>query len=411
MHMSSLGNDLSLIRKHRGLSLEDIRSTTKIPMNILESIEDDSIFDDPRQNATYIRSYVRSYAKALKIDNEQIVTALDRQKAGRYEGMLRDLLTDMEQKLKGKSRFRLDDEADKPASDAGKAKSDDAGEEKDEGEAKDREEAKEKPADAGMVPPEPEMDPTDSESADPEPETAEERNGARVPDPPVVESVDWANMGKQFIPMQKSPRIWMGIVAAILVLAIAAFFLLYGFGNDSGEGDSPESETSEQQTVTPDSLQLNLSPRQTVEEDEDTGAAGDEAESGEQTEETNPAAAALPDTLSLVIYAAHSQLEPVRVYTDVSNTLNPYWIEQGEAIRFEWVNEIRIRGQYSQMELLFNGHLVEDFREEFFNASTRMVEIDRSFFEGSPRWLQPAPDSLGNGLPAPTVIRERPSFN
>jgi hypothetical protein len=119
----------------------------------------------------------------------------------------------------------------------------------------------------------------------------------------------------------------------------------------------------------------------------------------------------LPDTLTMVIYAAHGKLEPVRVYTDIQDGINPYWIEQGEAVRFDFVNNINIRGQFSRMILILNRHPIQNFREQFYNPDTRLLEINRSFFEGDARWLQPAPDSLNIDAPPPTVIRERPSFN
>ena len=119
----------------------------------------------------------------------------------------------------------------------------------------------------------------------------------------------------------------------------------------------------------------------------------------------------LPDTLSLVIYAAHGILEPVRVYSDVMDELNPYWIEQGEAFRFEFVNTIRIRGQYSRMELLLNGHVIQNFAQQYYNPDTRMVELDRSIFEGDERWLSAPSDSLPINAPPPEVILDRPQFN
>ncbi|HBQ61517.1 MAG TPA: DUF4115 domain-containing protein, partial [Balneolaceae bacterium] len=73
----SLGKDLASIRKSKNLTLEDVQNAIKIPHDILDSIEDDSIFSDPNRNKTYLRSFVRSYAKLLKIDDEDIVEALD----------------------------------------------------------------------------------------------------------------------------------------------------------------------------------------------------------------------------------------------------------------------------------------------------------------------------------------------
>jgi hypothetical protein len=47
-----------------------------------------------------------------------------------------------------------------------------------------------------------------------------------------------------------------------------------------------------------------------------------------------------------------------------------------------------------------------NFKEQFFNPQTGRIEINRSFFEDDPKWLQPSPDSLEIGAPPPSVIRQ-----
>lgn len=63
------------------------------------------------------------------------------------------------------------------------------------------------------------------------------------------------------------------------------------------------------------------------------------------------------------------------------------------------------------MVLLLNGHPVQNLREEFYNPDSRLLEINRSYFENDPQWLQPAPDSLQIDAPPPSTIRDRPTFN
>ncbi|PNW27845.1 UNVERIFIED_CONTAM: hypothetical protein BEN50_21225 [Euhalothece sp. KZN 001] len=82
----SLGKDRESIRKRKNITIEDVQNAIKIPLDILTSIEDDSIFSDTNRNKTYLRSFVRSYAKLLKIDDEDIVRALDEVEAGTYSG-------------------------------------------------------------------------------------------------------------------------------------------------------------------------------------------------------------------------------------------------------------------------------------------------------------------------------------
>ena len=76
--MPSLGRDLKSIREHLGLTVEDLRNATKLPLDTIHSIEDGSIFSESKEINTYIRSFVRSYGRALKIDNERMSRALDR---------------------------------------------------------------------------------------------------------------------------------------------------------------------------------------------------------------------------------------------------------------------------------------------------------------------------------------------
>lgn len=357
--MSSLGNDLATIRKRQHLSIEDIRDKTKIPIHILESIEDNSIFTDVEENITYIRSYVRGYGKALKLDDDLVVDALDQMEIGTYDGLLLKSVT-------GKGR----EEKAAPPGQTGAKKDEAVGKDKD------------------ITAAGPDVD-----------KPAPDHETEKMPEPPSVSSVDWADMGKRFAPLQSKSRIWIGIGFVLAIIAVVLFFFVYQnspttFNNEPGE--SPVDLT--QPEVAPDSLQVELNQ------------AESEQQNGQTELTRTEARTSLADTLTLLVYAAYGKLEPVRVYSDLMGNINPYWIEQGEAIQFEFVNEIRIRGQYSRMALLFNGHLIENFRNQFYNNETRMIEIDRSYFENDNKWLQAAPDSLP-GLSPPSTVIERPTYN
>ena len=364
--MPSLGKDLAAIRKKLDLTIEDIHQATKIPLHIIESIEDDSIFEDLDQNATYIRSYVRSYAKKLEIDEERTIRALDQVERGTYSGILRDdSETGTIPKFTGKPR--------KPAAP----------------ESEEKQEPKE-PETGDFE----EEEKADSKSASHRPEAPN-----KVTETPSVHSVDWVDMGKKFTPLRSPSRMWVGLavifIAIISVLGIYFFFMQGPTDTETSPEPQPPATTTE--AVEPDSLQLDLS-------------AQDNGNENVQSTQSQPAES-LSDTLNLVIYAAYEKLEPVRVYTDVLSSLNPYWIELGEAVRFKFVNTIRIRGPYERMELLLNGHLIQNFEEQFLNPESGMVEINRAAFEGESKWLQPPPDSLGLDVPDPTVIKNQPIFN
>lgn len=381
--MASLGEDLAHIRKEQELSLEDINEATKIPTRTLRSIEDNSIFDDFETNATYIRSYVRSYAKALSIDEKQIIYALNKIAKNDYSGSLQSYLTE-----KPKKSFEFDNSDEK------------AGEEI-----------------------EPSVDDSENITNDQSPEvqtgtsspkeskSSQYTSSASSTTPPDVESIDWVDMGQRFKPLKSvGSKTWISL-STILVLAIivGAFFYLNEADSSNSTATNNSNVTNQQENpseaVTTDSLELNIVPSP---EQGDT-LNQQEVTSGQDLPNEN--LTALPDTLIMVVYAAYGRLEPVRVYTDIMDDINPYWIEQGEAVRFDFVNDIDLRGQISNMVLLMNGHPIQNIRAEFYNSETRMLEISRSYFENDTSWLAPAPDSLAIDAPPPSVIRERPSFN
>ncbi len=386
--MASLGKDLAHIRKEQELSLDEIYETTKISKKILTSIEDDSIFTNFEENATYIRSYVRSYAKALSIDEKQIIYALDKVEKGNYSGSLQSLFEE-----EPKRSFEYDEE----------------GEDNDEDES---DEIDDRP-DEDMIhdhSPEFQSDQTDT-SDDTEKVSKSPLKQANQPD---VNAIDWADMGKKFQPLNSvQSKTWIGIfVTLVIIIVVGSFFYFYKAGpapDNASENPvtATQQEESSGEVVSTDSLELDIVPSNNQ---NDTDTAGQQ-EVAVDSDIQNEPLSALPDTLTVVLYAAYDRLEPVRVYTDISDDINPYWIEQGNALRFNFVNEMNIRGQSSRMVLLLNGHPIPNIRENFYNPESRMLEITRSFFEDDPQWLQPAPDSLAIDAPPPSNISDRPTFN
>lgn len=381
--MPSLGNDLAAIREEKGISIEQIHNATKIPVHILNAIEDDSIFSELDQNATYIRSYIRSYAKQLDIDEERIIRALDQVEIGTYSGLLQE---DYEGPLpKFQSRHQdtgEDDEDEKPEQKK---------------EAKDsRQPKKEEPeaeADEIVRPQQ-----TRPATGPPKPRAPEASRQQPSSEKPTIQSVDWVDMGKRFKPLKSQTPMRIGIaVIAILIASAGIIYYLSRNSEPSATSTKEEAAATTTEAIQADSLQINLANPQ-------------EADDSVQGLQNQPLES-LSDTLGLVIYAAYEKLEPVRVYTDLMGSLNPYWIELGEGVRFQFVNTIRIRGPYGRMELLLNGHLIENFQERFLNPESGLVEIDREVFEGDSKWLQPPPDSLGLSVPDPRVINDQPVFN
>ncbi|WP_138430465.1 helix-turn-helix domain-containing protein [Fodinibius saliphilus] len=363
--MPSLGNDLANIRKEQKLTLNDIYEVTKIPKHILNAIEDETIFSEFEKNPTYIRSYIRSYAKALSIKEEKIIYALDKRQKNDYQGSLQELL-----ESDAKQSVEPDDD-------------------------------------------EKSLQPTEEKAPEEENEESVEGTSAPIAKPSTLESesdvhsVDWVDMGRRFQPLESTKsKVWVGIIAIIIIVVSGTYLYFYNFQNAETppkNNDDQQSTEVAKEAIASDSLQLDIVP--SPESNTDTMS-----ESTITTEE-NESLTSLPDTLTMVIYAAYGKLEPVRVYSDVTDSINPYWIEKSEAIRFDFINEIEIRGQYSRMVLLLNGHVIPSIRETFYNPDSRLLEINRSYFEGDSTWLQPPPDSLSIDAPPPSVIKNRPTFN
>ena len=113
--------------------------------------------------------------------------------------------------------------------------------------------------------------------------------------------------------------------------------------------------------------------------------------------------AQFPDTLTIVIYAAYEKLDPVRVGSDLRESVFPLWMEQGDAYYFDFVEEITIRGQFSRMLIIFNNNVIEAPLERFSGTQENTVRLSRerlaaAEFEAKPELVLPdgvsEPDSI-----------------
>lgn len=364
----SLGKDLASIRKEQGLTLEEIQSSIKIPLHILKSIENDSIFDHPEHNQTYIRSFIRSYAKALKIEDKDIVDALDSYEAGIYN---HDLL-------------------ESPDSDA--------------------EPVTEEPTLINEGSDEPEFDLTKVTP----PEIKEKEQKAA----PNVENVNWADMGKRFSLQDSGSKVKV-VVGGIFIFIVILFGFGYYFWDDIGgwfDFSDPEIVSNTQGTTPPPILDEQEEEPETTNESESgvptqlpetppTQNTPEEVDSqnnpitGFQTE----AITQLGDTLTAIVYAAYDKLEPVRVTSDFNGRTNPFWMEQGQAFKFDFRDSLLVRGQYSRMLLLFNGHVIENPTNEYFDPELNSVLLTRSALESS-NYLDPAPAEFPYDVQLPDSV-------
>ncbi len=388
--MPSLGEDISSLRKKEKLSIQDIFDSTRIPQNVLREIESGNIFKDKSRNKTYVRSFVRTYAKVLKIEEDDIIQALDETEESKYSGSIakkyglapKDASKEESDK-KYEPKFRLGEELaedDNKTSDLpGDKETSSAAEE-----PATTEEKEEIPATREVKTPEPKKGPTFSQ-----PDPTKEHNKL-TPEPPTVDKVNWVDMGKKVnSPGNRSATPLIAVlIAAILI--VAGYFTFRFFTNRNSQPESAKQDGISMDTVASVPVTGSI--------------AADSAK-----KETQIITANQPDTLYLTIYAAKDRLDPVRVSSDVIKQLNPYWIEKGQAMRFEFIKNISIRGQFSRMMLMLNGHPIPNIRQ--YEGQDQMLHITRSIFENDPKWMSPAPDSLGDGIAKPDSIINRPVFN
>jgi hypothetical protein len=344
--MPSLGKDLAAVRIKNDLSIEEVQKITKIPAHILHYIEDDSIFTRIDENTTYIRSYVRSYAKAIGISEAEIVHALDQVEAGNYGGSLAETthpdqepVDDIEAPDDSNKSDMVHDHSPKFALDKEEKKTSDPG-------------------------------------------TKRDKSKKTIRQSDTISSIDWVDIGRNLNTSQSRFNMQSILIIVSVLMAFGAIFLLYNY-YDSGSTDSTnlqESNTIFEPETPSDSLRESL--------------IGGESEPATNA---NPAAeeGTLSDTLSIAIYAANGNLDPVRVYTDILGRINPFWVREGDTTRINFVNVIRIRAdeEYDQrlldrLQLLFNGHIIQNFYQQYYNPESKMIELERSVFENHPEWWQ-----------------------
>jgi hypothetical protein len=367
--MPSIGKDLFIIRTHLGLSIEDVHNSTKIPINTLQSIENGNIFKQKEEIKTYVRSFVRTYGKVLKIKDELILEALDQEEVNMYDHLLLTQYPELKKELE------KTESGEEGISDA-EIQSEDAG-------SSSEPKAKASTKFIADFPPD-----SDLQSVP----DAEDINFKPVPSPG-VRSVNWADMGRKISTNRPKTSIWF--IGAVVVLIVVLASVYYLTQNDFSPTDIDPADQPTATEQSPSSspgggeLSLNLT---------------------DNPESTPEEPAVLDGTLYLTIYAATERLDPVRVWSDLKPRIDPYWMERGIALNFEFRDSIRVRGQYSNMLLFMNGHLIPNFRQEHFNTSENAVEITRDIFEEDPRWASPVPFELPPNVPEPDSVANRPNF-
>ncbi len=457
--MSHIYEDLVRIRKNLRLSKQDVYYKCRIPMETIESIEDGSILTGKIRNKTYMRSYFRTYAKALGISIDDISLALDEYDAGLYnQGLLIKYLP--EQMAPG----TVDPEAE-PKGSAGKEdagardSSESKGQDKGVKGSKRSKESKETDTEERPGPHKskiitPESQEKTIADVDWEDEnikkvrttsttgfSAAEARGeeppapVKMPDTPSVEGVDWAAKVKEAVYRPQRNRLLWVILATLLALALAlAAITWYWRAGDTDPGAPPAVETWTPDGTTtpgdadavPESRASDDAPVATDPAPQDITAAA-EPESVEDVPTPPPpptrqeivaqiaASASTGDTLFIYAYALHGNLEPVRVQADIfagtdlqDSPPRPYWVEQHQAMRFDFLEEIIFQGSLARMVLLFNGHVIDDLTP--FQADGSRVRITRDLLMDNDTFDFAASDPFTDMDP-PRSIVDRPRFS
>lgn len=366
--MPSLGRDLQLIRTHLGYSIEDIKQATKLPIDTIHSIEDGSIFSDSKEINTYIRSFVRTYGRAIKLDNDLLSKALDQEELGNYTNLL---LLDFPELREDDPEINEEDPEK---------------EEKDETQEKESEKKKRK-APSFTFAGEDDENTKSTKATKPE----KPKSDSKTSTPPDVRSIDWAGLGKGYKKRRTQPPVWIISAGLIVILIVAAAVLISQFGLLGSEEDLPVQPpvTDMQEPTQNRDLTLDLTD--------------------DIPEEPEPETV-LSDTLYVTVYAASGRLEPVRVWSDLKPRIDPYWLDQGTAMNFEFSDTIRVAGGYSNMLLFLNGNRIENFRNDYYNSEENAVELTRNIFNSDPQWATPVPFELPPDISAPDTLMNRPSF-
>lgn len=432
--MPSIGKDLLKIRKYLGLTLQDIQFATKLPQHTLEKIENDSIFVDAEEGPIYTRNFVRSYGRVLKIDDDVLIEALDQREAGNYNHLLLKQYPALKEELPEDEK--TSSEIDKTASGSAAQAEQRVAPEKSP-ENKDEEQTPEESGLRGEKQKDTNRSMKTSES-----EAAREKNGAssthdkskedkskedagitppskkktlssasgakgtssskkRSPKVKSTKEVDWADVGQKIKKDDKQAPVWLiGLIILLIILGAAGYFIVQS-GLLSSNVSSQEEITTPPEESGTSSLSLEL--------DEPDTQPEPQAEISEESPDNSPAVS-LDDTLNIVVYAAFENIDPVRVWSDTKPRFDPYWIEEGNAMIFDFEDTIQIRGPYESMLLFFNGHLIENAVQNFFNDEESYLELSRSDFTSDSKWSESTALQVPEGVDPPEETRSRPTF-
>lgn len=367
--MGRFARDLAGIREDRGMTIEEIHRELRLPQSFIESFEAGALDDRPNYNRVYLRSFVRAYAGAIGLSEDEVAEHLEAALQGTYQNELAVRYRNVPP-VKGEesgSSASKEKEASPPKDEARQVWTEG---EKPSATNEDSAGSSGKGSTKGLSSPDPSSD--------------------TVAEPPDGSSVASSSLGStssssllfseesplKVLPSDRRTTLRTGIgVLVLLGLLLAVGFLYYGGDESTGSGRSSESAVPGPSP--PDSSSV---------------AAGATSSRGEK----EPSVVfALGDTLHVTVLA-NSPIREMRVRRD-EDLRRPYWIEEGEAVVFPFTQRITIENQLSRAQFYLEQYPYPASRRDSQGAIVIDPEVARAFgdtLRGAPASLSVAPDTI-----------------
>lgn len=379
--MSQLHEDLIAIRQSKKITVDDIFDKTRMAVESIELIESGLLFNSDK-NRTYIRSFARSYAKAIGVTEKDIVHALDLQEIGSYVGYLKEVYLPDQQK-KTENHVTAQPENDfKPEKEpiSNPVKEDSAKPPIKESIFKFDEPPTKKIQEKPFII----EDDTLKEPVEKPLKTVTSRDLTSE-----RKKVDWSETNKKInhSDSKKNPLLALSLILLLLILAGGGIYYFVFMQQDVEDITIIDPILSEPDTdpglnLLSDTLDAPVAPDRSL----------------------SPVTA-LPDTLEIHVFAAYGNLEPFRVRSDTFENRRPYWVPRGQAMRILFIDEISLFNHRDRMLILYNGRVINSFAEE--NPGEQSVTIRRSQFVNDPSLASFTTD-FPAGVSQPSRILERP---
>ncbi|HYW35637.1 MAG TPA: helix-turn-helix transcriptional regulator [Balneolaceae bacterium] len=325
--MASLGNDLATLRKERELSVQDVYDITKIPIYIIQSIEDDSIFKQIDENTTYVRNYVRSYSRALGIEEAKIVKALNQIQEENYQGGL----------------IETEQQTDSADSSTQEEKG-------------------------------PEAEQASSEAKDSNSSAINGNNSVQTRHLSKNEW-EWVNVGrrepKPAAEKTSSKTQFAALIILILILTGAGLYFYFKYH----QGVNTPSNTTHHPAMTSNRPQQHPAGADTT----DTLRNRQITKSLPDTLQIS--IYAVRGKLNPVRVYTDINKKFTPYWVPKGDSLH---------LRFVDSVQIQAIDQYNLMQLIFYGHTIKNYQQKYYDKKSNMVRLNRAVFEKHPEWYPPA---------------------